>query len=331
MRAADRLRDAAGAAAGTAPFAAAVGVIERLGPPAPRQLAVLMYHRIARGGESPALDPALVSATIETFAEQMTFLVERRPFVSLDLLLAVRRGEAELPTGAVMVTFDDAYTDFAHNAWPVLQPLGIPATLFVPTAYPGDPARAFWWDRLHHALRSLGRPDELRDLRRRLERMPHDEALAEVARIEAEAGVTAPAGTVLSWDELRRLRSEGVALAAHTRTHPLLHRIPLEAVREEVAGSLADLERELGTAPPALAYPGGGHSDEVARVAADAGIEVGFTARRGVNDLPAGDWLRLRRINVGRRATLPAIRVQLLGWPGRRAPGRAHAAVGAGG
>lgn len=39
------------------------------------------------------------------------------------------------PERVVVVTFDDIYDNVFHNAWPVLQELNIPATVFVSTAY----------------------------------------------------------------------------------------------------------------------------------------------------------------------------------------------------
>ena len=41
----------------------------------------------------------------------------------------------------MLLTFDDAYRDFATNAWPTLKRYGLPATLFVPTAYAGERSR----------------------------------------------------------------------------------------------------------------------------------------------------------------------------------------------
>jgi hypothetical protein len=61
----------------------------------------------------------------------------------------------------VLLTFDDAYRDFAEHAWPVLRSHGLPAVLFVPTAFPGDPERSFWWDRLYRAFACARREEAL--------------------------------------------------------------------------------------------------------------------------------------------------------------------------
>src|ERR1700710_1342530 len=114
-------------------------------------LAVLTYHRIGDPDDGP---PGLMSATVRGFERQMAWLAATRCAVSLDAVLAARDGGAPLPPRAVLVTFDDAYEDFAARAWPVLSRHGIPAALFVPTAFPGDPDRALWWDRLFAAVRA---------------------------------------------------------------------------------------------------------------------------------------------------------------------------------
>jgi peptidoglycan/xylan/chitin deacetylase (PgdA/CDA1 family) len=66
--------------------------------------------------------------------------------------------------------------------------------------------------------------------------------------------------------------------------------------------------------PRVFAYPGGGVSPEVRRALEQAGFELAFLTQRGTNDLRRGDWLRLRRINVGRASGLPLLRAQLLPW-----------------
>jgi peptidoglycan/xylan/chitin deacetylase (PgdA/CDA1 family) len=229
-----------------------------------------------------------------------------------------------------MVTFDDAYVDFARHAWPALRRHGVPTTLFVPTAYPDQPARSFWWDRLAHALTSttaphvdtplgplgLGSPKErsaaFSRLRAHVKGMPHEEAMALVDEVGTALGVPATPAAVLGWDALRALEADGVVLAAHSRTHPMLDRLDPRAHADEVGGSLRDLAAEAGGAPPAFAYPGGGVDAAVVRSLETAGVRLAFTTERGGNDLRRVDWLRLHRINVGRQSNLALVRAQLL-------------------
>jgi peptidoglycan/xylan/chitin deacetylase (PgdA/CDA1 family) len=324
------VRRSALAAARSRGFDWFVATLERALPPRPGTFSVLTYHRVAHSAGSPLLYPGLFTDPSE-FAKQMAFVTSRYRAISLEELLAVRRGEKELPLRSVLVTFDDGYRDFAEHAWPILQQHRIPAVLFIPTSFPGNPGRAFWWDRLYGALRSKGvagtidspigmlrfeseadRLNVYRRLRATVQSLPHEEAMSLVDEICEPLGAPPAQSEVLGWPDVRRLKSEGVDLAPHSRTHPLLDKVPVETARAEIVGSLEDLEREVGRGPRVFAYPGGGESRKVAHILGEEGFELAFTTTRGTNDVRTADWLRLRRINVGRASAVPLVRVQLL-------------------
>lgn len=320
-----------------------IGMFARLDRGGGSRLPVLMYHRVADEESQGTLDPRLLSATPAEFEEQLEYLASTRTVLSLQRLLEVRRGEAPLPQNPVVITFDDAYVDFADTAWPILQKYGAPVTLFVPTGFP-ESGRRYWWDELFYALSRLSLPARLgtpvgtmilrthRDLMRALDALtvwvrhtPHDAAMAEIDAIVGQIGAHSAASDVLSWPHLRALAAAGVALAPHSRTHPMLNQVPLDRAAEEILGSARDLEREIGTSPPVFSLPAGGHSAELVQWLASSPFEVVFTTTRGNNDINAADWHRLRRINVGRRTVPPLLGMQFLSWfPQRRDYENAH-------
>lgn len=309
-------------------FTRFVGLLERATKPQAGALAVLTYHRVDEPERRPFLYPGMISATPAEFEEQMAFLARSHRLLSLAELLAVRRGEVPLPQRSVMVTFDDAYRDVAEHAWPIMRRHGVPLTVFVPTAYPDAEGRSFWWDRLYASLADRGsfvstplgelpvatEQDRLRAFRRLREHvksLPHERAMELVGDLTGDRDPAATSA-VLGWEELRRLAAEGVQLAPHSHTHPLLDKLPRAEARREIRRSLDELEREIGPTPRAFAYPGGGFDEEIAAELEEQGFELGFLTRRGANDLRRADWLRLRRINVGRTSGLSLIRLQLL-------------------
>ena len=340
------LRQTAAGAAQLAASTRLLDLLERSDGDERRILRVVTYHRILPAGDGTDY-PGVVSTTPEGFERQVRALASRFRVISLEEAVSALRGRASLPPRSLLFTFDDAYRDFATHAWPVLRSHGLPAVLFVPTAYPGRPERPFWWDRLYRAFARARREDSLpsaagmlrlrtpaerersfRRVRDRVKELPHREAMELVARVCGALEPSPAVGCVLDWDELRALASEGVALCAHTRTHPLLDRIGPDEARAEVAGSLADLRREVGAALPVLAYPGGRYDRTALRVVRELGIEVAFTTHRGLNDLRSVDPLQLRRVPVGQRTTEALLRAQLLrvaafaGPPRLAGPGR---------
>lgn len=319
------------AAARTRLAGAATSMLERLLPDDPHRLGVLTYHRVGTYTQDQPRYPGLFSATTAEFARQMEFLARHRRVLSGEELLAIARGAAE-PRGGVAVTFDDAYRDFRDEALPVLRRVGVPAILFVPTAYPSSPARGFWWDRLYTAMRRVrstvrfevagnviqlepreGIERPFRALTALIKGLPHGEAQTVLDQALEALPDPGPCHDVLDWEAIRFVAREGVTVGPHSRTHPRLDHLDDQALREEVTGSRDDLARELGAAAaPIFAYPDGGHDDRAVAAVGAAGHHISFTTERGTNDVRALDWLRVRRINVGPRSSLALIRAQLL-------------------
>jgi peptidoglycan/xylan/chitin deacetylase (PgdA/CDA1 family) len=107
-------------------------------------LRILAYHAIADLRDDPVLSEYGVAP--ELFAAQLDSLAEHGwKFVDLDAALAWLRGEGELPRRAVLVSFDDAYTDLLEVAAPLLEERGIPAVVF---AIAGHLGGSNDWD--HH-------------------------------------------------------------------------------------------------------------------------------------------------------------------------------------
>lgn len=310
-----------------------VALLERVARERSNLLRVLTYHRIDWPSRNPQLDPGMISATPKVFREQIEYLATHFRVLSMVELLERQHLGRPVPPRSVVLTFDDAYSDFAENAWPILKSHGVPATLFVPTAYPDHPEKTFWWDRLYHAigttrctdplptplgcmrlLGGLGRQRVVRMLRTKLKMLPHRVAMSWVDQICKRLGHTESQHMVLNWGKLRQLAQEGLTVAAHTRTHCLLNRVTAEQARSELVRSLSDLEREIGSVPPVFAYPSGAWNNAVVEVLRREQIALAFTTTRGINNLNNCDTLRLRRINMGKRTTHTVLRAQLLPW-----------------
>jgi len=139
----------------------------------------------------------------------------------------------------VAITFDDAYRSVHELARPVLARLGLPGTVFVPTAFAGTEAPMAWpgidqW---------LGTEHE-REL------IP------------------------MSWEELRELDAEGWEVGSHTESHPRLPRLEGDALRGELERSRAECEEQLAAPCRSIAYPFGDHSPAVVAAAGAAGYET---------------------------------------------------------
>src|ERR1051326_2578641 len=111
------------------PLSRSLSWLDRVLTCSPDRLWVLMYHRVDHPGTHPTLDPRLISATPEAFEQQMQYVSAHQHAVTMAEVLESCRTGSSLPSRSVLITFDDAYCDFAENAWPILKRHRLPATL----------------------------------------------------------------------------------------------------------------------------------------------------------------------------------------------------------
>ena len=197
-----------------------------------RDSIVLCYHAVSESW------PAPLSVTPANLERQLGLLTARGyRGVTFSELVAGRHEDR-----VVCVTFDDAYRSVLAHGLPIMERLGIPGTVFAPTAFVGHPDPMAWpgidgW---------LGGPHE-------------------------------PELACMSWDELRRLADAGWEVGSHTRTHPRLTRLGDEQLRDELEGSRADCESGMAQSCGTLAYPYGDWDARVARAAELAGYAAACT------------------------------------------------------
>lgn len=111
---------------------------------------ILLYHRVAE----VSLDPWMLCVSPRNFADHLEVIRKYNLPISLRELNSALRKRI-LPRRSVAVTFDDGYADNLHEAKPLLERYGVPATIFVATGNM-DHAREFWWDALDKILLQPG-------------------------------------------------------------------------------------------------------------------------------------------------------------------------------
>jgi peptidoglycan/xylan/chitin deacetylase (PgdA/CDA1 family) len=245
---------------------------------------ILSYHSVTSSAEVPFIDPRYALPVAE-FQKQMEFLATHRRVLAMsDLVDRVRR-RLPIPAGAVVITFDDGYLNTLRVAAPVLDRLGLPALVYLPTGQI-ERAQSQFIDVLHgtFALRTsnelhlpaagLDRA-ELRG-RRAVQRIYGllADALSTMS-LSARAEVLAlladqlkPSRPIprltMNWDDVVELsRKHRFDIGVHTRDHLDLTALDVEQTRAEVASCIADLHAATGKLPEHFAYPYGRCSTRV--------------------------------------------------------------------
>jgi peptidoglycan/xylan/chitin deacetylase (PgdA/CDA1 family) len=209
---------------------------------------VLCYHALSeRWGAELSLPP-------REFERQIARLLDSG-YVGTTFQRAVSSPPAER---TLAVTFDDGFRSVLTLGLPVLERLGLPASVFVATAFP-DSGRPLSWPGIDQWLGG-----------------PHSHELAP-----------------LSWAELGTLASAGWEIGSHSRTHPRLTELDDGRLAEELEGSRADCEERLGLSCRSLAYPYGGVDDRVAEAARRTGYVAAATLPRRLHPPALLRWPRV--------------------------------------
>lgn len=89
---------------------------------------ILVYHHVAED------TPASTTVSPATFREHLQYLRDNNhPVIAMQTALDAVRNNEELPDGAVVISFDDAFKNIYSNAFPLLQEFDAPFTIFAAT------------------------------------------------------------------------------------------------------------------------------------------------------------------------------------------------------
>lgn len=265
-----------------------------------------MFHRVLEPDDPrwQTCDPAYTMDTA-TFAATLAFFKKHYCLITQEQLLQARSGGKPLPPRAMLITFDDGWSDNADYALPVLQRLGVPAVLFVVADAVGrrqpfyQEALVAAWRRGSVKVADLpgGGEESLPALRKaiaRFERLPD-------AQREAWLAQWAPAlddgmRHMVDIADLQRLKAAGLAIGLHGKTHV---RISEAADQDAELGgarrALADLLGEPVQTLVSMSFPHGAYDLPTAQRARATGYELAFTSEPVANLIdPTPSWLIAR-------------------------------------
>ena len=260
-----------------------------LGRRAKASIGILTYHRVSnavRGVPFPT-----VNVTANTLRRQLSGLQRSGfHFVSLSSVLdACQKTDcktdiAPLPEKTVVVTFDDIYDNMFLNAWPVLQELNIPATIFVSTGFI-DLRRPFLFGSWAN---------------RHFNKIPEDSWRPITSRHIKEM-----------------LQSGLIELGAHTHSHQDF-RDRTEAFAVDVAIGVQQLQKRFAVDRLSFAFPYGSPrlgftSRPLMDAVKDLGLRCGLTTGSHVNrhDSSPFGW---GRFHVFEHDTTTSLAAKLDGW-----------------
>ncbi len=302
-------------------FSALVALWQKLLPR--KGILILAYHRV----NTLEPDPLNMAVSPRDFQAHTAYLAKHYHVISLDEAVKLLQGGHDLPKNSVVVTFDDGYHDNYRFALPALMRHRLPATFFL-TVGPIDNRSRLWYDVISDlilnaqeksiAIETLGGLTVNLDTPHRrntatinvvgkakqMVSRRRDELISELQDKLENHGKKAVSSGMLTWDQIREMRQNGCTFGAHTVTHPILSRVPLQQANEEIKDCKASIERELGEPIHHFAFPNGKRSDfneQTVRLIAQAGFQSAATLIEGSN--VGENVFLLKRIGIGLQHT----------------------------
>ena len=289
---------------------------------------ILMYHRIVEPNTLPyPIEPGMYVRP-ESFALQCEFMKREMQVLPLSDLVELALANKPPPPRSLAITFDDGYQDFYQNALPTLTRLGLPATVFLPTAFIGT-ERMFSYDLFAAQLERARNHPELREkffyalddarLRELVDLLYHGEsngsteALSQIIRrlkeldrtqrgiiLEALASLSATGfypRTFMSWSEVRECQEIGITFASHSHNHPYLDEQSAEEILEDTRLASATLAKHKISTLDYYCFPNGNFNPTALTVLSSLGVQACFATGSRGSKAYSGEYVRERRDN----------------------------------
>lgn len=307
----------------------------------PRRLTVLAGHCVS--AESNAKLPRDMKIERAKLERILAWIARRYEMLPLgDALDTLGRDGGK---SLVALTMDDGYKDNRTHLLPLLESVGVRATVYLETRAL-DERRANWSHKFFailehvdvegfvHRFTELSKDTPSNVLLNQL--VPHGEATSyHVKRmLKYEVPATERARVIdvmfaetagneralvdalyMTWDDARALHAAGVELGGHTQNHEILSRLDARMATLEVGGCRDALQRELKCEARSFAYPFGRRwdfSEESVDVVKRSGFGSATTTHPGTNGI-ASDRYRLKRIMIDEDAKLHVIAAEACG------------------
>ncbi len=293
------------------------------------QLLVLMYHRILPNSDKRTnFEEPGMFVSPSTFRKNLELLPRYFQFMELSEWLARKSAGLPLPKKSCAITFDDGWSDNYEYAFPILQEMGVPATIFLVSNMIGS-SEMFWPERLSRTIYKIAtskpeywlNPDinwlkhgytdykfnnipptqeELAQLIANAKRLPDQEIHTRLNAIQIDLGSNEIQlkPSLMSWEQVIEMMKSGlIDVGSHTCHHLRLNtQLPQETLKKEIITSKKQIEKQTGTPVKTFCFPNGDFTQEALSIVRSQYLGA-VTTKNGWNSNSSDNHL-LQRIGI---------------------------------
>lgn len=282
---------------------------------------ILMYHGVTVKPPHTN-DIEAKNVYITDFEEQIRLLQSSYNVISLTQLVTLLL-ENKIRGNEVVITFDDGYKNNYENAFPILQKYNVPAIVFLATDYIAND-KWLWVDKIEWII------DKTSTLKLSIDTLKKEYAIdspQQKKQALATIKATLKAGhpnlsnqvikelhdktglpeippfgdfAYLSWHEIAEMSKAGIEFGAHTKSHPILSKIPIEDARDEILSSKQIIEKMINKPIEHFCYPNGKIADinDAIKAFCQTHFLSSVSTERGYISRSSFDLFALKRVGI---------------------------------
>ena len=278
--------------------------------------AILNYHRVL---PSNKIDNSLVNISVskDNFIHQLNYLKNNFDVISLDdLLLHLKSKSNEFK---IAITFDDGYSDNLYYAYPILEKLKAPATIYIITKFINNKVIP-WWIKLDHFIKN--NPKILGDKKKIFEFYKNNILFRDQLTIDkkilsiiGKKNQSEYNKIFLDQKEIQYLsKQKFITIGSHSHSHYNFSKLTQEQTISEFKTSKSILEKIIKKRILHFSYPYGGHQNinlKFNNFLKKLGYLSAVTTRKKLNQQ---DPFQLPRVFVNNDNHLFRLKLKLIGF-----------------
>jgi peptidoglycan/xylan/chitin deacetylase (PgdA/CDA1 family) len=281
------------------------------------KIPILLFHRI-----NSLSDKLWQPMRPELFEKIMHFVSKNYEVLPLTEICLDNTVTKKKP---LAITFDDGYKDYIDFALPILKKYDFPSSVFVVTDSVENnmPTWTYIMDYLFYNTRKRKLPlfnygencnsfanyswntkeEQIHYSKRFKQHLKciNDEKRNQIINhfLENFDDVSVPNNLMMTWDDLRFLKSEKVEIGSHTVSHSPLATLNIEEKLEnEIIKSGEIIKQKLGYFPSTISYPVGSYNERVKEISKKAGYKIGLAVNQKIFKAEKYDLFEVPRIEL---------------------------------
>ncbi|GHA30286.1 hypothetical protein GCM10007103_09530 [Salinimicrobium marinum] len=225
------------------------------------------------------------------FEKQLIYLKSQYNIINIETLKSHFRDNQPLPKNPLLITFDDGDVTVLSKGLPVLKKHNLSSCLFIITGLINT-SKDVWIKRIEAKEMKEGKTYlQAREVVKSFKQLSNVERLG---RMEEYPEVSKPQ---LTAEDLKELSQNGMFIANHTHTHPMLDKCSPEEISEELTEAKKVFENLQFSGFDVFAYPNGNADEQTTKILKKFRMELVFLFDHKINKKNM-DPLNISRIRV---------------------------------